>query len=131
MSASGPRPLVLVVEDDRDTREMYAMFLDAEGLDVIVASDAGSAFELAVTRQPGAVVTDLFLPGAATGADLCRRLHGDARTAHIPALLLTGTSRTEDVEDALQAGCAEVRIKPHLPDALLRDILDLLGRASQ
>jgi len=129
MTPSAGRPLVLVVDDDRDTREMYGFFLDAEGLDVITAPDAATAFELAVARQPRAVVTDLFLPGGTTGLDLCRQLHGDSRTAHIPALLLTGSARDGEVDRARAAGCAEVRFKPILPEQLVSDLRTLIGGA--
>lgn len=128
MSSDLARPLVLVVEDDRDTRDMYALFLESQGLAVITASDVSSAFEEAVARQPGVVITDLLLPGPSSGADLCRRLHEDPRTTHIPALLLTGSSRESELRSAVEGGCAEVRIKPHLPDALLTDVRRLLAR---
>lgn len=123
MSSDTVRPLVLVVEDDPDTRDMYALFLDFSGVSVITASDADAAFELTVQRRPRMIVTDLFLSGSATGADLCRRIHDDPRTAHIPALLLTGSTRHLDG----LADCAEIRIKPYLPDALVEDIHQILG----
>lgn len=131
MTSTADRPLVLVVEDDPDTRDMYAMFLDLEGFAVMTAATADSAFDIAVAHQPRVVVTDLLLPGGPTGADLCRRLHDDWRTAHIPALLLTGSSRDRDVAGALEAGCAAIRIKPHLPESLLSDIREMIGRGER
>ena len=116
------RPLVLMVEDDQDTRDMYALFMEFSGLRVLTAGNVDAAVHLAVEHQPDVVVTDFLLGGAGTGADLCRRLHEDERTAHIPAVLVTGSARKSDTEDALRAGCAEIRIKPYLPDALLNDI---------
>jgi two-component system cell cycle response regulator DivK len=126
---SGPiSPLVLVVEDDQDTRDMYALFLDFSGMRVLTAASVDAAFGLAVEYQPDIVVTDFVLQGIATGADLCKRLHDDERTAHIPALLLTGSTRKQDAEAAIGAGCSEIRIKPYLPDALVSDILEIIAR---
>ena len=130
MPTAPTRPLVLVVEDDRDTREMYAMFLDLSGVAVLTAASADAAYAMAVEHRPDMVITDMMLEGLETGADLCRRLHADERTAHIPSLLLTGS--THQAGGPMQApACAEVRIKPYLPDALVEDIREILARPSQ
>jgi two-component system, cell cycle response regulator DivK len=122
------RPLVLIVEDDQDTRDMYALYLTLSGMGVVTASSVDAAFALALEKQPDIILTDFMLTGTGSGADLCHRLHQDERTRHIPALLLTGSSRKADADAALAAGCADVRVKPYLPDALLNDIRDLISR---
>jgi DNA-binding response OmpR family regulator len=119
------RPVVLIVEDDQDTRDMYAMYLSHSGIDVLTASNADEAFRLALAGQPQMVITDHRLAGPVTGLDLCQRLHEEPRTAHMPTLLLTGS--TQQATPGGQ-GCTEVRIKPHLPDALVNDIRDMLSR---
>lgn len=108
---------------------MYALYLEYRGMRVLTASTADAAFALAVEHQPDVVITDFLLPGTATGADLCRLLHNDERTAHIPALLMTGSTRKADAEAALGAGCADIRIKPYLPDEMAADIQDLIVRS--
>jgi CheY-like chemotaxis protein len=129
LMTSGPNStLVLVVEDDQDTSDMYALFLDYSGMRVLTASSVDAAFGIALEHQPDIVVTDFLLQGSANGADLCRRLHDDERTAHIPSLLVTGSTRKADAEAALGAGCAEVRIKPYLPDSLVSDIHEIIAR---
>ena len=102
---------------------MYALFLGNSGFRVITAGDVESALEQAVTNPPSVIVTDFFLNGAGTGADLCRRLKEDDRTAHVPALVVTGSTRKADAEAALGAGCAQIRIKPYNLDNLLRDVI--------
>ncbi|MGH9311477.1 MAG: response regulator [Vicinamibacterales bacterium] len=124
------RPVVLVVDDDRDTLDMYALFLEFSGIQVLTAATVDAAFALAIAHAPDVVITDLLVQGAATGADLCRQLHEDQRTANIPAILMTGSSRQADAQAAMAAGCAEVRIKPYLPDALVSDIRTILARSS-
>jgi CheY-like chemotaxis protein len=123
-------PLVLVVDDDRDTREMYSLFLELSGYRVVAAPDASSALEIALAQEPHVVITDFMLPGGLTGADLCRNLKQHQRTAHVPALLVTGSSRRSDAELALGAGCADIRVKPYLPEALLRDVQTLTTDSS-
>lgn len=124
MSQETLGPLVLVVDDDQDTREMYAMYLSASGMRVLTASSAEAAMTMALEHVPDVVITD-FMLGAANGSDLCRRLRQHARTAHIPSLLLTGASRMADPDQA--NACAGVRLKPYLPDALVDDIHSLVG----
>src|SRR5690242_3574676 len=108
MASASERPLVLVVEDDPDTRDMYAMYLDFCGMGVLTATSVEAAFALALEHQPDIVVTDFMLRGSESGTDLCRRLRQEPRTAHIPALLVTGSTRTTETDAARHAGCADV-----------------------
>jgi DNA-binding response OmpR family regulator len=123
-------PLVLVVDDDQDTREMYELFLNMSGYRVLTASDVETAFELALAHVPAIVVTDFMLVGSRKGTDLCRLLKQDHRTEHIPALLVTGSSRRGDAEAALGAGCADIRVKPYPLDDLLIDVRALTSRGA-
>jgi DNA-binding response OmpR family regulator len=59
-------PIVLVVEDDRDTRDMYEALLSAGGFWVMKAGDAVEAFAYAKDFHPDGVLTDLGLPGRKT-----------------------------------------------------------------
>lgn len=107
---------------------MYAMYLSHSGIHVLTAANADDAFDIALVEQPQMVITDHRLTGRATGADLCQRLHQDPRTMHMPTLLLTGSSQQADTGKAAACGCAQIRIKPYLPDALVTDIREALSR---
>ena len=72
-------PLVLLVDDDRDTREMYEIGLEMAGLRLATARDGREAFEQAAALAPHVVVTDLSLPDM-DGIELCERFFADART---------------------------------------------------
>ena len=116
---------VLIVDDDADARDMYRFALEHYGASVQVAGNEEAAFAIAVDWLPHVVVTDFLLSGGPTGADLCARLHAHSRTAHIPALVVTGSTRKGDAEKVLGAGCADIRIKPYLPDDMVADVLRL------
>jgi two-component system, OmpR family, phosphate regulon response regulator PhoB len=118
--------MVLLVEDHLDTRDMYTWSLEASGFQVVTAAAADEAFDLATTMRPQIVVTDFWLKGGPSGADLCNRLKGDSRTAQIPTLMVTGSTQRQLAEGTLKSGCALVRLKPYLPDALERDIRHLI-----
>ena len=121
---------VLVVDDDADAREMYRFALEYDGASVQVASNADTAFAIALEWLPDVVVTDFVLGAGATGAELCAQLRSHVRTAHIPALVMTGSTRKVDAESVLGAGCADIRIKPYLPDHMAEDVRRLAAARS-
>jgi CheY-like chemotaxis protein len=118
MTDDSPRPpLVLLVEDDRDSREMYAMGLELCGLRVALAATATEALRLSVAERPDIVVSDLTLPDM-DGIALARALARDPSTAGVPVLALTGRSGDDDLSRATAAGVRRVIVKPCPPDAL-------------
>lgn len=114
--------LVLLVEDDLDTREMYEMFLEHEGFMVITAADAEAALLVARDRRPAIVVTDFTLPRM-SGLELGRQLRADAGTSRIPLILLTGHALIED-----GGSFDTVLMKPCLPNALAHVINEVLRK---
>src|SRR4051812_14478929 len=73
-ATSGPRPLVLVVDDERALRETIAYNLRRAEIDVGVAADGTDALMLARARRPSLILLDVMLPGGRDGFDLCRLL---------------------------------------------------------
>src|SRR5512143_688181 len=85
-----PAPsVVLLVEDDRDGRRLYAEWLTSAGFIVEQAHNGLQALERALDAKPDVVVTDLNIPGI-DGFELTRRLRQDPRTREIPVLAVTG-----------------------------------------
>jgi CheY-like chemotaxis protein len=123
---SPPPPLVLLVDDDRDTREMYEIGLELAGLRLATAKNGREAIAAATSLLPDTIVTDLSLPDM-DGTDLCEQLGADARTAGIRVIVLTGRSQAEDLSRATSAGARRVLIKPCTPDDLAAAIRDVLA----
>lgn len=119
------RPLVLVVEDYQDAREMYAAYLQFSGFDVAEAGNGVEAIEMAQSLLPDIVLMDLALPRM-DGWEATRRLKNDERTRHIPIVALTGHALAGHAEGARDAGCDAFVTKPCLPDALVAEIRRLL-----
>ncbi len=111
----GP-PLVLLVEDHPDTRQMYAQFLSTR-FEIAEASDAERALSMIQGRAPQLVITDLSLPGM-NGFEMIERLKGDPKTRHIPVICLSGFGGHAHEERARELGCKLVLQKPCLPDEL-------------
>ncbi len=115
------RPLVLVVDDHLDTRDMYCQVLDVFGYATAGASDGFEAHEKARTDLPDVILTDIGLPKM-DGMELCARLKADARTAHIPVIALTGFGEATVAERARKLGILKVLVKPCNPDLLIAEI---------
>ncbi len=116
-------PLVLLVEDDRDTREMYSEYLTYSGLRVTEASSGRGALERASEQTPDVVVTDIAMPEM-DGLELSRRLRASPPTRHVPIIAVSGNATPR----ARDAGCDVVVEKPCTPDRLLHIIEDVLDR---
>ena len=113
---------VLIVDDDRDTREMYCESLRADGFDPSIATTGEEAIRLAAQAAPGVVVTDLRLKGRMDGIELMRRLRSDDRTKNVRLIMLTGATLGEERERAEASGCDRFLQKPCLPDVLAAEI---------
>jgi len=120
------QPLVLVVEDYQDAREMYAAYLQFSGYRVAEAANGLEAIEKALELLPDIVLMDLALPKM-DGWEATRRLKMDERTRHIPIVALTGHALAGHAEGARQAGCDAFVTKPCLPDALVAEIQRMLA----
>lgn len=119
-------PLVLVVEDYQDAREMYAAYLQFSGYRVAEATNGEEAIEQAVSLLPDIILMDLALPKI-DGWEATRRLKADERTRHIPIVALTGHALAGHADGAREAGCDAFVTKPCLPDALVTEIKRMLA----
>lgn len=125
-----PAPLVLVVDDYQDAREMYAEYLSVSGFRVAEARTGGEAVQKAFALCPDLILMDLSLPGM-DGSEATRRLKADERTKQIPIVVLTGHAFADASGEAHRAGCDAFVTKPCLPDDIVvevRRMLDLAAR---
>jgi two-component system, cell cycle response regulator DivK len=121
-------PNVLLVEDDRDGRHLYACWLRDAGFQVTEAHNGLQALERALERRPDVVVTDLNIPGI-DGFELTRRLRQDSRVSDVPILAVTGYAAfASDPARARRAGCDAVLPKPCSQEDLEAAIRALLAR---
>ena len=99
------KPCILLIEDDRDMRELVAGNLEHSGFDVQKADDGIKGQALALQYIPDLIVLDLMLPRV-DGLTLCQRLRRDDRTAQIPILMLTALAGTKDKVTGFNSGAA-------------------------
>jgi CheY-like chemotaxis protein len=123
-------PLILVVDDFEDGREMYASYLRFSGYRVDEAADGNEALEKAFTLRPDIILMDLSLPGI-DGWQATRELKRDERTANIPIVALTGHALEAHSRSAKEAGCDAFIVKPCMPMDLLNEIRRILDSAEK
>jgi DNA-binding response OmpR family regulator len=103
---------ILLVNDTFEERELYARTLRAAGHRVIIPEDSVAAYQIATTRPPDIVVTDVRITGSISGLELTRRLRSNQRTAAVGIIVLTIVSRPHDADVALKAGADTLLEKP-------------------
>ncbi len=121
------RPVVLVVDDHVDSRDLLAAVLREIGVSLSEAGTGQEALErLATSPLPHLVLLDLSLPDC-HGTEVVRALKADPRTRKIPVIALSASVRDADKESAAAAGCEGFIEKPLLPD----DLVELVRRVLQ
>ena len=115
------KPLILVVEDFEDAREMYRDYLEFSGFRVETARDGHEAIDKTRQFQPDLVLMDLSLPGI-DGWEATRLLKSSPETDHILIVALSAHALAAEGERARAAGCDGFIAKPCLPPDLVREI---------
>ncbi|HET9194816.1 MAG TPA: response regulator [Vicinamibacterales bacterium] len=123
-------PLILVVDDYQDAREMYAEYLQYSGFRVAEARNGNEAVAQARSLRPDLILMDLSLPGM-DGWEATRVLKADDATKHIPIVALTGHALAGASEGARKAGCDSFVTKPCLPDDLVVEVKRMLNTIKQ
>ncbi|MHA6641677.1 response regulator [Mesorhizobium sp. A623] len=117
-------PHILIVDDDRDIRELLQEFFHKRGLRASVAAD-GIEMEAAMRRAPvDLIVLDVMLPGK-SGLELCRELRARHPT---PIIMLTAVTETTDRVVGLEMGADDYVPKPFDPRELLARVRAVLRR---
>lgn len=117
---------ILVVDDIEANRRLLQAKLEAQYHSVILASGGPQALEIAKSQDPEIILLDVMMPGM-DGYEVCRRLKADPVTAHIPVVMVTALSDTEDRVRGLDAGAEDFLTKP-VDDFLLNSRVNTLMR---
>jgi two-component system, cell cycle response regulator DivK len=123
--SDGAQPLVLLVDDTEDNRDVYAQYLTMSGFRVELAVDGVEAVEMAARLKPDVIVMDLAMPRL-DGWEATRQIKAAPETSAIPVIALTGNAATESKRRAQEAGCSGYLTKPCLPDVLVSEIRRLV-----
>jgi phosphate regulon transcriptional regulator PhoB len=126
--ATDAKPVVLVVEDEKDIRELVRFHLEQEGY-VVREADSGEAATAQVSAgTPDLVLLDIMLPGT-DGLSLCRRLRAQTSTAGVPIIMLTAKAAEVDRVLGLEMGADDYVTKPFSPRELVARVKAVMRRA--
>jgi two-component system phosphate regulon response regulator PhoB len=121
---------VLIVEDERDIRELLEFNLSREGFSVQGVESGDAALRKVKDRSPELILLDLMLPGM-DGLEVCRRLKQDESTRGIPIVILTAKGEETDIVTGLELGADDYITKPFSPRVVVARAKAVLRRRSE
>jgi len=115
---------VLIVEDNSDFR-FYIKDNLKHSFNIIEAADGREGWQKTLALHPNLVVSDISMPEMG-GIELCKKIKSDARTTHIPVILLTALTGEENQLKGLETGATDYMTKPFNFEILLSKIKNIL-----
>ena len=120
------KPVLLVVDDEVDITETYALYFALHGFEVIKANNGFEAVIVVAHRVPDLIISDCMMP-TMDGVALSRHLKADPRLLRTPIILMSGAPERHDLR---QGSYDLFLLKPVLLERLLGEIRRLLGAAA-
>jgi CheY-like chemotaxis protein len=117
---------ILVVEDEKDIRELIAFTLRFGGLEVEVAPNGEEGIARAQEIKPRLILMDVRMPRV-TGFEACERLKADPETRDIPIVFLSAKGQNAEIQRGMEIGAVAYILKPFAPDALLEKVKGILA----
>jgi len=120
--------LVMVIEDEKEIRDLVRYNLERAGFRVAAAADGEEGLERIFASRPDAVVLDLMLPGR-SGLEVLRELRSEPATRDLPVIVLTARAAEMDKLLGFEHGADDYLTKPFSPRELVARVQALLRRA--
>jgi DNA-binding response OmpR family regulator len=120
---------ILIVEDEKEIRDLLAHYLRKEGYVLSVAHDGESGLASIRSRKPDLVLLDILLPRM-DGLDLLRKLRGDRETARLPVIMLTAKGDETDRVVGLELGADDYIPKPFSPREVVARVRAVFRRTA-
>ncbi|HUB10211.1 MAG TPA: response regulator [Myxococcales bacterium] len=117
---------IIIVDDDRDTREMLTLAFELEGYEVAQAANGLRLISSLHVDQPDLIVLDVMMSWI-DGFELCRSIKRNEQFKDIPVIFLSARKGAEDQRRGLEAGASDYFTKPVQMEALMKRVHDLIG----
>lgn len=116
---------ILLVEDEKNIRDVIKAYLDKEGYNVTTAADGENALDLFNTLDIHLIILDLMIPKI-SGEEVCKRIR---TTSDVPIIMLTAKADEENKIEGLNIGADDYVTKPFSPRELVSRVKALLRRS--
>jgi DNA-binding response OmpR family regulator len=116
---------ILIIEDNRDSRDILSKLLRMSGYDVVSAADGETGYSAAIESQPDLIITDVNMPRM-DGIEFVRRVRANDSLARTPVLVVTAFGSTV-AREALEAGADASAEKPFDFDRFLTTVENLIS----
>ena len=120
---------ILIVEDEKEIRDLLVHYLRREGFSPTVAPDGETGWEKARTEEPELILLDILLPGM-DGLDLLRKIRTDPATSRTPVVMLTAKGDETDRIIGLELGADDYIPKPFSPREVVARIKAVIRRSA-
>jgi DNA-binding response OmpR family regulator len=129
-SGTGDVTRVLVIDDEAPIRLLCRVNLEADGMQVLEASDGPTGLEKARNEEPDVILLDVMMPGL-DGWQVAEELLDDRRTSSIPIVFLTARAEVRDRARGLDLGGIDYVTKPFNPIELAPQVRELIQRVDR
>ncbi|MEM8676622.1 MAG: response regulator [Cyanobacteria bacterium P01_G01_bin.67] len=123
--SKGDRPLVLVVDNDRDNLLLIGCVVESMGLNYVVTNESQQCLNLAEELLPDIILLDIVMPKM-SGLEIAIILKQSEQLSHIPLLAVTGLTKNKDRQKLIEAGFDDYLSKPYLIEELEAKLNKLL-----
>lgn len=120
------KPLVLLVDDEPNLRDLLRQMLELGGYEVVEAEDGLDAINQLKQKTPNIMILDVMMPNL-DGVTLCKKLRATTRFADLPIIMLSGKTQYQAVQEGLAAGANLYLCKPITVDELIQSVRGLLA----
>jgi len=121
---------VLVVDDEKDIRDLLEYNLQKNNHQVTCVATGEQALEAARKEVPGMIILDIMLPGQ-DGLEVCKKLRSESKTAEVPIIMISAKGEEADVVVGLELGADDYITKPFSPRVVLARIKAVLRRREE
>lgn len=118
---------ILVVEDERDIRDLVELTLGFAGHSVVKSNNGADALEIVEAVQPDLILMDVRMPRM-TGYETCRALKNMDAVKDIPVVFLSAKGQQSEMESGMDAGAYDYILKPFAADYLIRRVAEILAK---
>lgn len=123
-------PLILVVEDEADIREVVLYNLRREGYEAIGCETGTQALSAIKMKRPDLVILDLMIPEL-DGLTVCQQVRADPEVSSTPIVIVSAKEEESDVVIGLGLGADDYVAKPFRPKELMARVKAVLRRAQK